>query len=223
MKQSEIALTLLDRAAGAVPLEALRAAGVSPETLRRMLSNGTIERPASGHYALPGRIDVMDLDWVAFSLQVPEGVLGLLTAATHHGITQELPVHLHAFVPRTRSGHFRLGGDSGASVDVVMSRHDRYLTIGVEEVVKSGHTVRLTTKERTLVDLFLFSPFNSRTTDRSVRIPEETFLESLSRCVEDDTFSFEVFHEIAETFGCDDQITPYTKTSRYDFPRGPRM
>jgi hypothetical protein len=219
MSQSQVALSILASARGAVALLVLREAGVHPETLRRLVEAGQAERPASGHYALAGRIDVLDIDWVAFALQVPDGAIGLLTAAVHHEMTQELPSHLQAFVPRSRSGRLTLGGDSGAAVDVVASRNPLHLSKGIVTVARSGTAVRVTSKERTLVDLFLFSPFNSRTTDRTARVPEETFLESLSRCVEDPDFSFGLFHEIAETFGCDDQVSPFTKTFRYAAPK----
>ncbi|MDW9478802.1 hypothetical protein GOB57_08795 [Sinorhizobium meliloti] len=219
MTQSQVALSILASAHGPVALPVLKAAGVYPETLRRLVEAGHVERPASGHYALAGRIAVLDIDWVAFALQVPDGVIGLLTAAVHHEMTQELPPYLQAFVPRSRAGRLTLGGDSGATVDVVTSRNPLHLTKGIVLVEKSGVPVRVTSKERTLLDLFLYSPFNSRTTDRTARIPEETFLESLSRCVEDAEFSFDLFHDVAEAFGCDDQVRPFTKTSRYTAPR----
>ncbi len=219
MTQSQVALEILESARGAVPLSVFKEAGVYPETLRRLVEAGRIERPAAGHYALAGRIDILDTDWVAFALQVPEGVIGLLTAAVHHEMTQEMPAFLQAFGPRTRAGRLTLGGDSGASVDLVTSRNALHLTEGVILVEKSGVPIRVTSKERTLVDMFLFSPFNSRTTDRSARIPEETFLDSLSRCGDDPDFSFDLFHEIAEVFGCDDQVKPLTKTSRYAAPK----
>jgi hypothetical protein len=217
--QPQAALSILESARGAVPLSDFKAAGVNPETLRRLVEAGRVDRPAAGHYALAGRIDILDIDWVAFALQVPDGVIGLLTAAVHHEMTQEVPAFLQAFGPRSRAGRLTLGGDSGAMVDVVTSRNEKHLTEGVVLVEKSGVPVKVTSKERTLVDLFLFSPFNSRTTDRTARIPEETFLESLSRCVDDADFSFDLFHEIAETFGCDDQVKPFTKMSRYSAPR----
>ncbi|MCS4089796.1 type IV toxin-antitoxin system AbiEi family antitoxin domain-containing protein [Rhizobium sp. BK176] len=221
MSQSELALSILEEARGAVSLSVFKDAGIYPQTLSRLVEAGRIERPAAGHYALAGRIDILDVDWVAFALQVPDGVIGLLTAAVHHDMTQEHPPRLQGFVQRTRAGSLTLGGDSGAAVDVVTSRNPLYLTEGVVTVEKSGTPVQVTSKERTLVDLFLFSPFNSRSTLRTARIPEETFLESLSRCVDDPEFSFDDFHVLAETFGCEDQISPFTKTYRYAAPRTP--
>jgi predicted transcriptional regulator of viral defense system len=212
-------LSILETASGVVPLAVLKDAGVYPETLRRLVEAGRIQRPAAGHYALAGHIDILDIDWVAFSLQVPDGVIGLLTAAVYHEMTQEMPSKLQAFVPRNRQGCLTLGGDSGASVDVVTSRNPLHLTDGIVVVEKSGVRVNVTSKERTLVDMFLYSPFYSRTTDRTVRIPEETFLDSLSRCVDDTDFSFDTFDVLAKTFGCDDQLRPFTKTSRYVAPR----
>nr|WP_250807953.1 type IV toxin-antitoxin system AbiEi family antitoxin [Neorhizobium tomejilense] len=224
MRQSIIAMKLLEASPTAVSADDLKEAGVSAETLRRMLAANVIERPAAGHYTIRGRTNIMDFDWVAFSLQVPTGVIGLLSAAVHHGMTQEMPPYLQAFAPRTRAGDFKLGGESGARVDLVTTRNKEALTIGIETVIKSGHPIKITSKERTLVDLFLFSPFCSRATDRSARIPEETFLDALSRCVEDEDFDFDTLHKkIAPRFGCADQISPFTKTSRFIAPRSPSM
>ena len=127
MSQSELALSILEEARGAVALTVLKDAGIFPQTLRRLVEAGRIERPAAGHYALAGRIDILDVDWVAFALQVPDGVIGLLTAAVHHDMTQELPPRLQGFVPRTRAGSLTLGGDSGALVDVVTSNIDKLI------------------------------------------------------------------------------------------------
>ena len=224
MKQSDIARSILEKAQGMVKLQVFKDSGVSPETLRRMVEAGIVERPASGHYALAGRIDIMDIDWVAFSVQVPGGVIGLLSAAVHHGMTQEVPPYLQAFVPRTKTwGRFRLGGDSGAIVDLVSSRREEHFELEVIEVLRSGYPVKVTSPERTLVDLFMFSPFYSGTTERTARIPEETFLESLGRCVDNEAFSFQTLHDIAVELGCDEQIGVFTKTARYAGLRSPGM
>lgn len=220
-KQSEIAIEILTTSSVPVPLRVLSDAGVSPETLRRMTEHGTVSRPAAGFYTLPGRIDILDIDWVAFSLQVPDGVIGLLSAATHHDMTQEMTARPQAFVPRSRAGRIKLGGESGAIFDCVTSRNPLFLTEGIETVGFSAVPVKITSKERTLLDLFVFSPFNPSTTDAAARIPEETFLDSLSRCVDDPAFSFDEFHSLAETFGCAEKIAAYTKTIRYG--GAPRM
>ena len=215
IKQSELAYNMLKEAEGAVSAKLLEAKGVSNETLRRLVKKGVAEKVAAGHYALSGRIDILHSDWVAFSLQVPRGVIGLLTAATYHDITQELCAYHQAFVPRTRANNITLGGDSGAKFETVSSRNDDYLDIGVDTITLSGTPIRITSKERTLLDLFIFSPFNSSTTDASARIPEETFLDALARCADDADFSFDRFHELANKFGCSSKVTPFTKTLRF--------
>ena len=214
-KQADIACDILKNAEGAVAFQVFKDAGVSNETLRRLVLQGVAEKPAARHYALHGRIDILDADWVAFSLQVPDGVIGLLSAAVHHEMTQELSAHPQAFVPRSRTNSITLGGDSGAYFETISSRNKNHLSEGVETVIKSGTPVRITSKERTLLDLFIFSPFNSRTTASTARIPEETFLDSLAKCVDDTDFSFDKFHTLAAVFECSSRVAPYTKTLRF--------
>lgn len=213
--QTEIALSILESSEGAVALGKFTDAGIRNEALRRLVERGDAVRPAAGFYALPGRIDPLDADWVAFALQVPDGVVGLLSAATHYDMTQELVAYPQAFAPRKRGGgRIRLGGDSGVVFDVVSSRNPLHLSEGVETIVLSATPIRITSRERTLVDLFLFSQFHSGATAASARIPEESFLDALDRAGHDPAFSFDRFHEIARAFGVDGQIRPLTKTWR---------
>lgn len=217
MSQSDEAYRLVTEKGGPVSLSEFLVAGVAATTLGRMVKAGVLEKPAAGHYALAGSVDFMDADWVAFALQVPRGVIGLFTAAVHHGITQEMPPYLQAFVPRERGSRVILGGDSSSTrVEAVISRNELHLTEGVEVLRRSGTDIAITSKERTLLDMFLFSPFNTATTERSARVPEESFLDALRRCTEDEAFSFDRLGELGETFKCEDRLRLFTKTARYD-------
>jgi hypothetical protein len=55
-------------------------------------------------------------------LRVPEGVIGLQTAAVYHEMTERLPAHLQASVPRSRAGRLRLTHGSEEIIDTVTSR-----------------------------------------------------------------------------------------------------
>ena len=211
--QGSVAIAMLEEASGAVSVEEFQRAGVARTTVQRLVDGKMAVRVAVGHFALPGKIDIMDEDWVAFALQVPRGVLGLLTAAVHHEMTQEHAVALQAFVPRDRGTRVKLPGNT--LLTLITSRNPDFLEAGVETLRRSGTDIRVTSKERTLLDMFLFSPFNSATTKLTVKIPEESFLDSLNRCVVDPEFSFDELHELAETFGCASKIAPFTKTLRF--------
>ncbi|OWV85450.1 hypothetical protein [Rhizobium sp. R693] len=189
-----------------------------------MVTAGLIERPTVGFYALPGRIERQDIDWVAFSLRCPRGVIGLQSAALYHNMTDQRPGKLQAFIPRSRGlVVFRLDSVSQTTLDPIVSRNPFHLTLGVALVKRSGIAIRVTSKEKTLVDLFLFSEFKTITaSDRRVRVPEETVLEAMARCTRDSSFSFDTFHEIADAFGCAQKVLPFSKASQYivGAPRG---
>jgi predicted transcriptional regulator of viral defense system len=218
MTSREKALEMLAQADGALALEEFTKHGIHHETLRRIVASEVAERPAYGFYSMVGKIDIVDLSWVGFALAVPDGVIGMLTAAVRHGMTQETPAFMQAFIPRKFGGEVKIGGDCNDEVDVISSRNEEALTFGVETIVISGTPVNITGKERTLVDLFIYSAFNNVRAS-AARIPDETFLDCLERCCDDPSFSFERMHEIARRFGCDRRMNAVTKP--FKFRRAP--
>jgi hypothetical protein len=102
-------------------------------------------------------------------------------------------------------------------IDTLMWRNPEMLELGVEDHLIDGVKVRITSPERTLVDLFRYSTFNPSMRTDQVRITDEMFLESLDRTNSENMehFSFDTVAAIARTFKCYDALRPYTKTVRY--------
>jgi predicted transcriptional regulator of viral defense system len=211
--QTATALAILSAAAGPITMDELEAAKVSRTTMQRLVQSGRAVRIGLGRFVLEGKIDADVEPLVSFALQVPGGVVALLSAAARHGMTEDLPAVLYGFVPRERGSRIRLA--SGHRIDVITSRNPDFLDVGIETTRIAGVDVSLTTKERTLVDLFLFSPLNTGIRQDTVRVPAETFMESLNRCTDDPGFDFDKFHLIVGIFGCAEKIAPFSKSMRF--------
>lgn len=102
-------------------------------------------------------------------------------------------------------------------IDTLMWRNPEMFELGVEEHLIDGVPVRITSPERTLVDLFRYSTFNPSMRTEQVRITDEMFLETLNRTNSEsmDGFSFDSVASIARMFKCYEAMRPYTKTVRY--------
>ncbi|WP_225040183.1 hypothetical protein [Rhizobium sp. T1473] len=125
-------------------------------------------------------------------------------------MTNEQPESIQAFVPRRHGGSVKIGGDCTERVDAISSRNPSFLTVGIDSVRLAGTDVRVTDKERTLVDLFIFSPLN-RVRAAAARATDQTFFDALQRCTANPDFSIDRLHDIADALGCSDRLVATTK------------
>lgn len=146
-KQEDRALGLLE-GGGVVTLATLRRAGVDWRTVDRLLGRGVIERVGRGAYRLS---NAEDHSWESFALlsaRHPESVICLVSAAAWHGLTMANPPEVWAAFPYEasipRGTDFPIRGFRWRGAP---------MSAGIEERIISGTTVRITSKERTVVDL----------------------------------------------------------------------
>ena len=217
MNNSQKALDMVLRADGPVSSADLRAAGISSSTMKSLVNAGLVESPARGLFRNPAQGESLYSDWALLAFKYPQAVVCLLSAAAFHGMTQELPGTLTVAVPREMGGPPNMGGSFSPGIDTLMWRNPDMLELSVDIHRIDGVDVRITSPERTLVDLFRYSSFNSGMRGSSVRITDEMFLECLGRCNSEqiDHFSFDSVAAIAREFGCYEAMRPYTKTMRY--------
>lgn len=220
--KKERALLIAKRAGGPVSLAEFRQAGIPQSTVRSLVLDGLLESPARGVFVPPGAKLSEYADWALVAFRHPSSVVCLLSAASFHGMTQELPGKLSVAVPNS-STMPSMGDQFSLPLDVLVWRRQEMFEVGVEVKRIDGVDVQVTSPERTLVDLFRYSSLNSSMRSSAVRITDEMFLESLERCHGGtlDHFSFESVSSIARVLGCYQTIRPYTKTMR--FRRGDQL
>lgn len=126
-------------------------AGVHRNTLYSMLDDGIIERMTRGLYRLVDTTPLGTPDLVTVSQKIPRGVICLISALSHHGLTTQIPHEVHVAVTRNSEPPrleyppirvFRFSGDSFSE--------------GIEVVAMDGIPVRIYNQEKTLADCFKY-------------------------------------------------------------------
>ena len=213
----ERALTFAGTSQGFVTSGDFEKAGFNRVLVRQLVDDGLLVNPAWGAYAETETYASMShlRDWALIAFKYPEVVFGLQSAAVFHGMTQENPPELHVFSPRAYGDRLRMGSPFPLSVHALVTRSDDNLTVGVASRVVDGVALRVTTPERTMVDLFRFSPLGGRERGCDL-VTQEMFLDALRTAASDDTrFDFDELAMQAERLGCYEAISPFVKTSRF--------
>jgi len=131
----------------------VRAMGIHPQTLKRLVESGKLERVARGRYRLP------DPDYeltehhglVLASAAAPSGIICLLSALQFHVIGTQLPRQVWMALDR---------GVRKPAIEYPPLRVVRFsgeaLAAGVEEHTLEGQTVRVYNVAKTLADCFKY-------------------------------------------------------------------
>lgn len=125
--------------------------GIHPRTLYEMRDAGVVDRLGRGVYRLASLSVLSDPDLAAVAVNVPQGVICLISALALHEITTQVPHEVYVALrrgttkPRLEYPPVRLFWFSGAAFDegIVTQRRD-------------GISVRVYTAEKTLADCFKY-------------------------------------------------------------------
>lgn len=191
--------------------------GVNRVMLRQLVAEGLLSSPARGVYVSSDLYQSMShlREWALVAYRYPETVFCLQTAAVFHGLTGENPAELHVFSPRSYGERLRMGAPFCLPVHALVTRNDDNLAVGVDVHQIDGVAVRMTSPERTLVDMFRFSPLGGGGRGSDL-VTQEMFLTSLGLAAQDDTrFDFDEVAMHASAFGCYDGLSPLVKTARF--------
>lgn len=124
--------------------------GVSRYALEKAVRAGQYERVAPGVFR---RVDIADdttSAWAAITVKQPRATLCLLTAASLHDLTDEIPLRSHIAIPR---------GTHPVAVSraPIVWHHFGVTTFDVgrdQYVLSDGSTIGLYSSERTVIDFF---------------------------------------------------------------------
>lgn len=173
--------------------------GVSDPAMARATDAGVLRRIAPGVYLGTTHVTGPLTEGAGWSLRHPDAVVGLLTAALVHDLTDAFPRGTWLFVPKgsspPRSAVFPVKAVQTAPRHI-NPKHDDDNGIELREV--HGVAVRLTGLDRTVIDLWR--------TPR--RIPEEFALEALRRRAKLDNFRVPDFARLARRLGAWGRLEP---------------
>ena len=130
--------------------DALRA-GVSRKTLYTMRDEGLIEQLSRGVYRLASLPDLSTPDLVAVSQRAPQGVICLLSALEHHGLTAHVAHTVDLAVER---------GTQRPRIDYPPTRvylfSGEAFSSGIRSADLDGFNVRIYCAEKSIADAFKF-------------------------------------------------------------------
>jgi predicted transcriptional regulator of viral defense system len=127
------------------------AAGIHPESVRRLAAKGQLTRVGRGLYAVPDQQPTEHHSLAEIAKRVPKGIVCLLTALRFHELGTQKPsvvwlaVDRRGGIPKIDFAPVRIVRISGAA-----------LSTGINENDIEGVRVRITTPARTVVDCFKF-------------------------------------------------------------------
>lgn len=173
--------------------------GVSDPAMARATDVGALRRIAPGVYLGVDHATGPLTEGAGWTLRHPDAVIGLLTAALVHDLTDAFPRGSWLFVPKGSSPP----RSAAFPVQVVQSvpwylslKHDD--DNGIEARQVHGVTVRQTGLDRTVIDLWRYPR----------RIPEEFALEALRRRAKLDDFRVPDFARLARRLGAWGRMEP---------------
>lgn len=149
--------------------------GVTRKQLSILENNGLIERVGHGFYRLSEYEQRSQFaDWAVLSLRYPNMIICLNSAAAFHKMTQNMASVITVAVPK-ENGRSLEGNSFPAKVKVCNWKNGPLFEIGVDIYNIDGVDVRITSQERTIVDMFRMSSYSSKYKNKLPIIDEETF------------------------------------------------
>jgi predicted transcriptional regulator of viral defense system len=140
----------LARARGIARARDFKAAGIPLVYLKRLADSGELTRLGRGLYQDTERVgeDVAH-DLAEAARAVPNGVISLVSALRHHGLTTQLPHAVWMTIPHKA----RTPGAKGLRLEIVRATGDA-LTAGVEHIRIEGVEVPIYGIAKTVADCF---------------------------------------------------------------------
>jgi predicted transcriptional regulator of viral defense system len=215
MSSREKAIALVEERRGFLNVEDFANAGINRVSIRELVNDGVLANPAWGIYAASDAWSAMSThkEWALIAYKYPKAVFSLKTAAMFHDMTQEIHGSLTFFCPRSYGDAPKMGGLFTTELEPLVTRKDANLLYGVKTYVIDGVEVRVTSRERTLVDFFRFSPEGN---EPQKLISKEMFFDLVQRMSGDDIgFSFDTAAALSMDFGCFERLGVITTAFRF--------
>src|SRR5438094_5049749 len=73
--------------------------GIHPRTLYSLRDKGQIEQISRGLYRLKSAKPLANPDWATVAAKIPRGVICLISALSHHGLTTQVPHTIDIALP----------------------------------------------------------------------------------------------------------------------------
>jgi Predicted transcriptional regulator len=152
--------------------------GLARWDISRMAQKGILESLGTGTYVRHDFIPDMYDDLAVVALRCPVATLNLFTAADLHGMNNRNLPKIYIGVPAVIAPP-KIGGNFIGDLNIIRWKRPQDITIGIEERIIRGVTVRLTDPERTVCDMWRYSFRNPGVRGNPTRVGDE----ALSYCL----------------------------------------
>lgn len=175
----------------------VKAAGISRTYLNKLRSQGILDRPSRGLYALQDDQPGEQQSLVEACRLVPRGIVCLLSALRFHGLTTQAPFEVWMAIdnkarrPRVDYPALRIVRFSGAA-----------LTSGVQEQAVAGVTIRVYGPAKTVADCFKYRN----------KIGVDVAIEALRDCLKQRKATFDELWQAAKVCRMTNVMRPYLET-----------
>ncbi|NTF17507.1 type IV toxin-antitoxin system AbiEi family antitoxin domain-containing protein [Agrobacterium rubi] len=206
---------LIAEAPGFINVEDFANRGVNRVTIRELVADGALSNPAWGIYVGTEQYARMSShrDWALLSYKYPDAVFCLKSAAMFHGMTQEVHGSLTFFSPRAYGDSPKMGAQFMTPMEPMVTRKEANLRFGVETYDVDGVSIRVTSRERTLVDFFRYSREGN---EGRALVTMEMLYDLVQRMSGEDTsFDFDKTAALSMDFGCFEQLGRVTMPFRF--------
>jgi predicted transcriptional regulator of viral defense system len=191
---------------------------------RRLVEGGYLLQIHRGIYSItdeyrdPASPDDHDPDLEEFAIGCfragPESFICLRAAAKYHGLSED------SYIPDIQVGMphaIKPPSDDGLTYKYHRFRQETATSEGIETIGRwNGIEVRMTDRERTVVDVFRYSAANNRSENAQMLVDEETALVAIRYYLRDAVEfggSPAKLMEVARQFGVSVGIAPYLKAA----------
>jgi len=148
---AKTALVTLESMHGPIRISDAIRRGIPKSTFYALRDSGYLETISRGIYKLTSKPDLSEPDLVTVAKRMPSGVICLLSALSHHGLTTQIPHAVDVAVAR---------GQRGAIIEHppinVYQFSDATLTSGVQTHRIDGVRVKIFGPEKSVADIFKY-------------------------------------------------------------------
>jgi predicted transcriptional regulator of viral defense system len=125
--------------------------GIHPRTLYALRDSGEVEQVGRGLYRLASAPRLTSPDLVPIAVRIPRGVVCLISALAHHGLTTQIPHAVDLALP----SHSQVPNVDGIPLRVYWYSEPSFST-GIEIVEIDRVPVRFYSPEKTIADCFKY-------------------------------------------------------------------
>ncbi len=189
-------LQIFERNRGYARMKELKDSAVHTRTISAALEEGKIEKVKPGLYKLIDYPFDENESFVSVCRSNKRAVIALLSAASYYTLTTYDPSEIYVAVPHN-TDKFELKYPPIKVYYFI----DRYYSPGIEEIETAGGTIKIYSKEKTVIDLFRYKE----------KLGEDMALESLKTYLRSKERKINLLSEMAYKIGMYRKIEAYIK------------